>query len=134
MHLGIQIWPVFKWGVQMSRLLKFIFEFQVNNALSFVAAIGNKFSPQTSPASTSTPAQQTSTGAAQPPRSQQAPPTNLCGWTSYGQEGGNSFGVHPWHASITVGKGEDYKQVCKTIWTNLYRYIQLYQKRVIKKR
>jgi hypothetical protein len=86
--------------------------------LSFVAAIGNKFSPQTS--STSTPAQQTPTGAATPPRPQATPPTNLCGWTSYGQEGGNSFGVHPWHASVTVGKGDDYKQVWTKFWKNKY--------------
>ena len=81
-----------------------IFSLQVNNALSFVAAIGNKFSsPQASPASQ--PPQ-----AASQTRTQSAP-SNLCGWSSYGQEGGNSFGVHPWHASITVVKAETSTQV-----------------------
>jgi hypothetical protein len=78
----------------------------VNNALSFVASIGNKLTPQ-SPA---TSAASTAATAKTP----SAPP-NLCGFTSYGQDGGNSFGVHPWHASITVVKGEDSKQVVFSI-------------------
>lgn len=69
---------------------------QVNNALSFVASIGNKLSPPTSSSAT--------------PKTPQAP-TNLCGWSSYGQDGGNSFGVHPWLASITVVRGDQSDQV-----------------------
>ena len=90
----------------------------MNNALSFVASIGNKFSPQTPASSAPT---STLTAAATTPT--KAAPSNVCGWTTYGQDGGNSFGVHPWHVSITVVKGDDSKQVKFVPWMTLLLFL-----------